>query len=398
VIIPNRSRLYLASCFALITIALTFAIRGDILGQLSQDFQISNEQLGWIAGAAFWGFTISILIGGQLCDLVGLGRLLGLAFLGHMGGVLLTILSGGFWTLWMGTLFIGLANGLVEAAINPLIATVYPEQKTEKLNALHAWFPGGIVIAGLAAVGMTALHLNWQIKMAFVLVPGIIYGVLLLGQKFPPTERVQQGVSTAEMYRQAVQPGFLIWVFCMLLTASTELGPNQWIPTILTQTAHLQGILVLAWINGIMACGRLFAGPMVRLLTPMVLLIVAACLSALGLLGLSAATSPVSVFVAATLFAVGICYFWPTMLGVAAERFPSGGALLLAILGGAGNLSVALTLPLMGRIYDRHGPEVALKSVIVLPLVLIVIFTLIWLRDRSRGGYKVIKLSSNSGA
>jgi len=394
VVIPNRRRLYLASCFALITIALSFAIRGDILSQLSQHFQLNNEQLGWVAGAAFWGFTLSIFIGGQLCDLVGLGRLLMLAFLGHVVGVLMTIFSQGFWVLWLGTLLIGLANGLVEAAVNPLIATVYPEKKTEKLNALHAWFPGGIVIAGLAAVGMTALNFNWQIKMTLVLVPAFIYGLLLLGQQFPPTERVQHGVSTINMYRQALQPRFLIWVFCMLLTASTELGPNQWIPTILTQTAHLQGILVLAWINGIMACGRLLAGPVVRLLTPIALLSLAACLAAAGLLLLSAAASPISAFLASTLFAIGICYFWPTMLGVAAERFPSGGALLLAILGGAGNLSVALVLPLMGRIYDQHGPEVALKSVVVLPLLLIVIFTLIWLNDKARGGYKVISLAS----
>jgi predicted MFS family arabinose efflux permease len=394
VVIPNRRRLYLASCFTLITIALSFAVRGDILGQLSEQFRLSNEQLGWIAGAAFWGFTLSIFVGGQLCDLVGLGRLLALAFLGHMSGVLVTIFSQGFWTLWTGTLLIGLANGLVEAAINPLIATVYPEQKTEKLNALHAWFPGGIVIAGLTAVGMTALHVNWQAKMTIVLAPTIIYGLLLVGQKFPSTERVQHGVTTAEMYRQTLQPKFLIWVFCMLLTASTELGPNQWIPTILTQTAHLQGILVLAWINGIMACGRLLAGPVVRFLTPIVLLVVAACLSAFGLLLLSAAHSPAAAFLAATFFAVGICYFWPTMLGVAAERFPSGGALLLAVLGGAGNLSVALVLPLMGRIYDQRGPEVALKSVVVLPVILIVIFTFIWLHDRARGGYKVIRLAS----
>jgi fucose permease len=394
VVIPNRRRLYVASCFSLITIALSFAIRGDILSQLSQHFQLNNEQLGWVAGAAFWGFTLSIFIGGQLCDMVGLGRLLMLAFLGHVIGVLMTIFSQGFWALWLGTLLIGLANGLVEAAVNPLIATVYPDQKTEKLNALHAWFPGGIVIAGLAAVGMTALNLNWQIKMALVLVPAFIYGALLLGQQFPATERVQHGVSTSNMYRQALQPRFLIWVFCMLLTASTELGPNQWIPTILTQTAHLQGILVLAWINGIMACGRLLAGPVVRLLTPIALLSLAACLAAVGLLLLSAAASPTSAFLAATLFAIGICYFWPTMLGVAAERFPSGGALLLAILGGAGNLSVALVLPLMGRIYDEHGPDVALKSVVVLPLFLIVIFTLIWLNDKTRGGYKVISLAS----
>ncbi len=383
----------MGSCVALVAIALTFSIRGDILGDLSNEFQLTKEQVGWVAGAAFWGFTLSIFTGGQLCDFLGMGRILGLAFLGHTAGVLLTVFASGFWPLWFGTLVIGFANGMVEAAINPLIATVYPEQKTEKLNALHAWFPGGIVIGGLAAFGMTELHFQWQIKMAVILLPVIIYGLVLFGQKFPPTERVQYGVSTGDMYKQAMRPQFLIWVFCMFLTASTELGPNQWIPNILTSTAHMAGILVLVWINGIMTVGRLVAGPVVRLLSPIALLITAACFSAFGLFWLSAASSMWPVLAAATLFALGICYFWPTMLGVTSERFPAGGALLLAIMGGAGNLSVALVLPLMGKIYDTSGPEIALRYVVGLPVTLIVVFGAIWLHDRGRGGYRIARLS-----
>ena len=144
-----------------------------------------------------------------------------------------------------------------------------------------------------------------------------------------------------------------------------------------------------------MTAGRLFAGSVVKRLSPIALLIAAACLSAIGLLGLSVSRSPVPTFITATVFAVGICYFWPTMLGVTSERFPAGGALLLAIIGGAGNLSVAVVLPIMGRIYDARGPEVVLRDVVLLPLILIAVFSAIWLHDRSIGGYRIMKLSSN---
>jgi MFS family permease len=295
--------------------------------------------------------------------------------------------------LFAGTLAIGLANGFVEAAVNPLTATIYADRKTEKLNALHVWFPGGIVIGGLAAYALTQGQLNWQVKMAVILIPTVTYGLLFRGQKFPPTERVQHGVTTSGMYREALRPLFLIWVFCMLLTAATELGPNQWIPDILTKTAGLQGILVLVWINGLMAVGRMLAGPLVHRLSPVGLLIGSAAISAVGLFWLSAASTPAGAFGAATVFAVGIMYFWPTMLGVTSERFPAGGALLLAIVGGAGMLSVSLILPIMGRIYDAQGPATALRYVVILPVILIAIFGAVWLYDRARGGYKVVKLA-----
>ena len=187
------------------------------------------------------------------------------------------------------------------------------------------------------------------------------------------------------MYRQAVRGRFLLWIFCMLLTASTELGPNQWIPNILTRTAHFPGILVLAWINSLMAVGRMLAGKVGRHLSPLGILISAAGLSAVGLLSLSFAQSGPTALAAATIFAFGVCYFWPTMLGVTSEWFPDGGALLLALVGGAGNLSVALILPVIGRIYDVSGPSLALREVAILPVVLICIFATISLTDRRSG-------------
>jgi MFS family permease len=390
----QKSRLFVASCIALIATAMSFAIRGDILPALGSEFSLTNEQLGKAAGAWAYGFTLSIFIGGQLVDLLGMGRILTLAFLAHVAGVLLTIFANGFWMLFAGTLSIGLGNGLVEAAVNPLTATIYPDKKTEKLNLLHVWFPGGIVIGGLVAYFLTQSDLNWQVKMSAVLVPTVIYGLMFLGQKFPPTERVQQGVSTAGMYREAVRPLFLILLFCMVLTASTELAPNQWIPAIMTNTAQVDGSLVLVVISVIMALGRMFAGPIVHRLSPIGLLIGSSILSAIGLYTMSLASNPTSAFLSASIYAIGICYFWPTMLGVTSERFPSGGALLLAIIGGVGTLSVAIFTWVVGSIYDQAGPNMALRYMTVLPVILIAIFAGIWIYDKSRGGYKAVKLAA----
>src|SRR5215510_13939423 len=403
----NQRRLFVASCIALVATAMTFAIRGDIMGNLGQDFSLNKEQVGYIAGAAFWGFTISIFIGGQLCDWLGMSRLLALAFLCHMAGILLTIFAPGFWLLWAATLIIGFGNGLIEAAINPLVATIYPDDKTNKLNALHVWFPGGIVIGGLVAYALSKSNLDWKIKMATILAPTLIYGVMFLGQKFPATERVQAGVSTGDMFKEVLRPMFLLLIFCMLLTASTELGPNQWIPNIMTKTlpdAASAGILVLVWINGLMAVGRWFAGPIVHRMSPIGLLIASAVFSAIGLFWLSGVQTPATAFAAATVFAIGICYFWPTMLGVTSERFPKGGAFLLGLMGAAGNLSVALVLPIMGRIYDQNvasmgeqvGASQTLRSVTILPIILVVIFGAMFLRDRAAGGYKAVRLSQSS--
>ena len=374
---------------------MTFAIRGDIIGDLGEQFHFTNEQLGWIAGAAFWGYVLCVFVVGQLCDVIGMGRLLALACMAHAGGVMLTIFASGFWSFWAGTLSIGLGNAFSEVAINPLVASSYPDQKTRKLNILHAWFPWGIVIGGLLGWALSAVHASWQVKMSLILLPIAAYGIAFFGQTFPKTERVRHGISTAAMYRELWRPRFALCLFCMLLTAATELGPNQWIPNILTKTANFPGILVLAWINGLMAIGRMLAGPVVHRLSPTGVLIAAAICSALGLWTLSTVTTAIGALLASALFAVGVCYFWPTMLGITAEWFPAGGALLLAIIGGVGNLSVALILPAMGKVYDLRGPQVALQYVSVLPAILVCIFAALWLSDRARGGYRAIDLAAS---
>lgn len=440
--VTNRSALFLASCIALIATAMAFGIRGEIMRSLEIDFALDKTQLGWINLMAFWGFTVSIFIGAQLCDWLGMKRILWLAFIGHVVGSFATIFAPGFWMLFFATLAVGLANGFVEAAINPLVATIYPEQKTQKLNALHAWFPGGIVIGGLVAYALNfafhipgnpadaaraTLHLSWQVKVAALLLPTLIYGIMLIGMRLPATERVQSGVSTKAMYKEALKPLFLVWLFCMLLTAATELGPNQWISNIMASTAGT-GILVLVWISVVMAIGRMFAGPIMHGKSPISLLIVSAILGAIGLYWLGHVETKIAAYAAATVFAIGVCYFWPTMLGVTAERFPKGGALLLGLMGAAGMFSAGVAQPLMGKINDYYtakalpageslktlieqvsrnvpgadkilapaqavGGAMTLRWVAVLPVVLVVIFAAIYLRDKARGGYRIEKLT-----
>jgi MFS family permease len=347
----NPSRLFAASRVALVVTAMSFAIRGGAAAAWAAQFHLTNEQIGWIDGTAFWGFTLAVLIGGPLCDAVGMRRIIGLAFIGHLAGILLTIFAWNFASLYAGTLLFGIANGSVEAACNPLITTLYPTEKTTKLNHFHVWFPGGIVIGSLVAYLLNRVNLGWQVQFASMLAPLAVYGLMFLGQSFPQTERVQKGISAGGMFLACLNPWFLLMVVCMLLTASTEFGPEQWIPNILTN-AGVPGLLVLAWITGLMAVGRQCAGIFVHRLSPLGTLLGSSILSIVGLCAMSHASGAM-LYVAATVFAFGVCFFWPTMLGYTNENFPRTGALGLAVMGGAGMLSSSWVLPLIGRYYDK---------------------------------------------
>ena len=367
----RRESLFVACCVSLIVTAMSFAIRGALIGPLSDRFGLDKTQIGWIVGTAFWGFTLAIVIGGPLCDTVGMGRLLTLAFVGHLIGIFMTIFATGFWTLFFSTLAFGMGNGFVEAACNPLIATMYPDEKIKRLNRFHMWFPGGIVIGGLASYfiaqsgigGVKITGHNWQIQMASMLLPLAIYGFLFIGKKFPATERVASGVSASDMLKDCFRPLFMIFLVCMLLTAATELGTGQWIPNILTITTGASGILLLVWQNGLMAVGRGFAGPIVHRLSPVAVLLGSATFSAIGLYLLSQATTPLAGWGAITVFAVGVCFFWPTMLGTVSERFPKTGSLGLALMGGAGMLASNFAQPVIGHKYDDITAQTARASV-----------------------------------
>lgn len=396
----NRNQLFLASRIALITTAITFAYRAALEGTWGAEYNLSKEQLGWIFSPAFWGFTLAMIFGGPLCDFLGMKKLVGLAFIGHVAGIIIYLVAKDPVMLFIGTLCIGVGNGMVEAACNPLVVSLYPDNKTTMLNKFHVWFPGGIVIGGLISyLFLEKLQLDWRLMVGLLFIPAIIYGVLFWKLEFPQTERVQKGISTKEMFMSCLNPLYLVMIACMFMTAATELGTGTWIGALLSG-AGVSGILVLVFINGIMAVGRSFAGPVVHRLNPNGMLIFSALFAAIGLFLLSK-SSGYAAFGAAAVFAVGICFFWPTMLGFVSEYLPKTGALGLSLMGGAGMFSTALILPIMGRWYDRAkesaviaGNEAAKADAIagsdtflrvaIMPIILLVIFTIIYFVRKSQ--------------
>ncbi len=352
----NRDRLFLASCFALIVTSMTFAIRAGILGNLATDFGLTDSQLGWVNSMAFYGFPVAMLIGGAIYNSVGPKVLLWLAFISHVLGLVLTMTAGGYWGLMISTFLIGFANGSVEAACNPLIADMYPDKQTEMLNKFHVWFPGGIVIGSLIAYFLSDT-VSWQVLIATMLVPTAIYGMLMLGQKFPKGANIVS--DTGENIKGILTPLFIVMALIMTMTATTEFGATQWVERILGN-AGANAMILLAMTAGIMATGRFFAGPLIQSLNTSGVLVGSAILACLGLTMLSMVTGPL-VYVGTAIFALGICYFWPTMIGFTAENIPKSGAFGLSLIGGAGMLGAAIWNPIIGGWIDS-GREAALAS------------------------------------
>ena len=355
----NKKRLFTASRIAVATTAARFVAISAMMAPLKDCFGLDNEQVGWIGGAGLWGFTLTMLVFGSLCDLLGMKLVFCLAVLAHLTGAVVMCLANGFIMLFCGSLLLSMGDGLVQAAGNPLVVTLFPDRKTEMMNKFHLWFPGGIVIGGLVVFALDKVMPDvWQAKLAMVLVPTVLYGAVFFGQRFPTTERVQLGVSFGQMFRETFfRPLFLLLALCMMMTASVELGPNTWLTPVL-ESAGIPGILVLVWVSLLMALLRQLAGPVVRKLAPLGILLCSAVLSGLGLLGLSYSHSLVTALASGTVFAAGVAYFWPTMIGITSERVPKGGALALAMMGSVGMVAVGLiTVPMMGRVADDHIHE-----------------------------------------
>jgi MFS family permease len=392
----KRLLLFNASCLALVVTALAFGTRGGFITPWMEEFNLTGTQVGWIVGTAFWGFTVAMVIFGPLVDIMGIGRVIAIAFICHLIGLVMTIFANGFWALFFSTMFIGIANGSVEAACNPLITALYPNDKTAKLNRFHMWFPAGIVFGGLLVYFFTQIGWNWRIQTAAMLLPTLGYGLMFLGKKFPETERVTSGATYKDMLKACVSPLFLFMAFFMLFTAATELGTNQWIAALFNHSVdHLFGkglssILILVWISAVMAIARLVAGPVVHKLSGTGVLLFSAIFSGIGLY-LMSISSGIVLFAAATVFALGVAYFWPNMLGVVAEKIPNSGALGLAIMGGIGFLGGAIAQPALGRIYDvqmaRFGNDLqagaaTLQYVIVLTVILTLAFLYLFIKYR----------------
>jgi fucose permease len=181
-------------------------------------------------------------------------------------------------------------------------------------------------------------------------IPALIYGFLFVKQSFPVTERVASGVSTREMYSSLVNPLFLFMIICMFGTAITELFTGQWIDVLLHNVTN-NAILILTVSTGVMAVGRGFAGPVVHRLAPQGVLLFSAIFAAWGLYILGHATGNM-IFVGALVFGMGVCYFWPTMLGFVSENLPKTGAVGISLMGAAGMLATYIYMQFMGGYYD----------------------------------------------
>lgn len=396
----HAGRLFNASCIALATTAMTFAIRANMLDSWKTEFGLTYEEVGIITSMAFYGFPAATILGGMILDTIGMRRMLAIAFGSHLLGLILAVFAGGFWTLLISTFLVGFANGSVEAACNPMVSSLYPNRKTEMLNKFHVWFPGGIVIGAVLGYLMGEMDLGWRLQCAVILLPTIAYGYLFYSESFPRTERVEQGVSTPEMFSAVfANPLFYFLAACMVLTANTELSTGQWISSLL-HSVGVAPLLVLAFINGIMALGRFYAGPVVHRLNPTGMLLGSAVFAALGLFALSHAEGWAT-WGAAALFAVGVCYFWPTMLGFVSEYIPRSGALGLSLMGGVGMLATGIFQPIIGKWFDANlaaanaggragdaaslaAGQATLSNVGMLPLILILAFAGLWYWKRKQ--------------
>jgi MFS family permease len=353
----SKNKLFTAACISLIVTAMTFAIRAGILTDLGLQFNLSDTQLGYINSLAFLGFPVATVIGGLLYNFLGARKLMIIAFISHVLGLVMTIYAGGFEMLLVSSFFIGFANGSVEAACNPLIADMYTKNRTAMLNKFHVWFPGGIVIGALTSNFMTSFGLGWELQIAVMLIPTAIYGYLFFKEEFPESEHIE--TDTSVNLQSLLSPLFLLIVACMTLTAISEFGPQQWIERILGNSG-VNPLLILAMVSGIMALGRYFAGPFIHKLNPIGVLLMSAVVTTVAVYYMSIAQGSM-IYFGAVLFAFGVCYFWPTMIGFVSEYLPKTGALGMSLVGGAGMLSTSIWQPVIGSWLDAEK-EIALNA------------------------------------
>jgi MFS family permease len=412
----NAQRLLWAGFMAIAAAGVGFSIRGGILGDWGAQFGFTQSDLGAITGGGLTGFGIIILFGALLADKLGYGRLMITAFLMHLISAVLTLAATplfnakvgadpvaakaiAYQCLFWGMFLFAIGNGIAESVVNPLVATLFPKQKTHYLNILHAGWPGGLIVGGLLSYFMVG-KVKWEIQMSLFLLPVVIYGVMLLGQRFPESEASKHGVEYSDMLKElgllgaiVIAPlfilglrdlltvfavfgapvatcqtigvvlgallvlGFLLktkaamghWLMAFLLVIHAmvgyvELGTDSWISNITgnIMASREKGLLLFVYTSALMFALRFFAGPIVHQISPLGLLLVSAVFGAVGLVMLGGAHTVFACVVAATIYGLGKTYFWPTMLGVVSERFPKGGAITIGAIGGVGMLSAGL--------------------------------------------------------
>ena len=420
----NRSRLFWLGVLALATAAISASLRAAVASSLKAEWidpiapVQAGELIGAALGSAFLGFAITVFVVSALLDKIGAKRVLigcGICFLLGTG---LIVGAGHLATgmavynlVWFGMLLSGIGWGLAEASINPLTARLYPDETTHRLNVLHAWYPGGLIIGGLAGVFLADV-LPWQAIMGSVLIPAVGVVVIAATTTFPAPPAEVEGAGFGEMIGEVFRrPSFFVWFGAMFLTASSELAPGQWLDVALTNRVGMRGILLLVYVSALMFVFRHFAGRLANRLSNPGLLWISSLLAGIGLFLLSLAQSPVAAILASTVWGLGVCAMWPTMLASVAERYPRGGAWAIGLVGSAGALASFFVLPLLGGMFDEAkvaiagGPEAfkqltgaALRQVedaaasqsfaklALFPVVLLFVFGGIWLSERRARG------------
>lgn len=420
----NDKRVFWGCFIALIATGFGFIARMFLINTWAVEFGLDPAQAGRLAGIGIWPFAVSIILFSLFIDRIGYKVAMLVAFLGHilwaiMGVSAYFISKGGnpelgFQLVFWGSLILALGNGSVEAFINPVVATMYSKEKTKWLNILHAAWPGGLVLAGLIAIFID--HVPWSIKVGIIAVPALIYFFMLIGSTFPKNERETAGVSYREMlqefgifgaavvsflmtlqlmdffptvddnifiglgvamvfafglYTQRLGRGLLFFlILIMIPLATTEIGTDGWITGIMEGAVQFHPGWVLVYTSAIMCLLRFYAGPIVHKLSPLGLLCLSSVLAIGGLLWLSGATGAIIIFAAATLYALGKTFFWPTMLGVVSEQTPKGGALTLNAISGIGMLAVGtLGFPYIGVLQTAEQQKALAESAAVVETV-----------------------------
>lgn len=356
----QRTRLFSGICMALIPTGASFALIAAIIPQLKAEFILTNTQVGAIAGAALWGMAISLLLIGPLLEGFGMKKATWAAFLGHLLGVTVMISAVafrenpevGFWVLMLGAVLFAAGNGMIEVAGNPLTAALYPDNKAHKLNIFHAFFPLAIMAGSLIALflrgfGTDTFIGHWTFYLGLVYIPIIFYGILVLPQRFPKTETAEAGFPVKEMFRFTLtHPLMYMLLAVMAIAIALELGIKRWIPAIF-EGIGMQGLLMMTWISFIMMALRFFSGPILKRVSPPALLATASFSTCLGIFLFGIADSNTVAFLAATFFGMGVAFFFPTIVGLVAERLPQTGSLGIVLTCGIGLLSAG-TLGNMG--------------------------------------------------
>jgi MFS family permease len=419
-IAPNASRLLWAGFMAILAAGVGFAIRGGIFDNWAEAYGFTGAQLGAIGGAGFSGFCFGIIFGGLIVDKIGYGKLVALALIGHVLSAVVTFMAStpenAYNFLFWGMFIFAYANGTLEAVANPLVATLYPKNRTHYLNILHASWPAGMVIGAIVGWYLDdQMKLSWKTQLSLYLVPTVLYGIMFMGQKFPKSEAAEKGASFAEMFKSVgilgaavacyllskffadifkgtgngeligmIIGGLLllgaavvskfsigsILLFVLFIThalvGAVELGTDGWIQNI---TGNLftseQGKALFIWTSAIMFFLR-FCAHFIETklkLSPIGLLFVCAVLAYIGLNLASGMTTFTMAMVALGIYAVGKTFFWPTMLAVIGDRFPRSGAVAMSIMGGIGMLSAGLIGgPGLGYCKDRFAGEELAKA------------------------------------